>query len=389
MVLCACIAYEAWPAALAVFSVAALTDWLDGWWARRFGRGTTLGRSLDPLADKVLVGAAFIYLIPVAGAGVPPWMVTVVVCRELLVTGLRGVVEATGQKFGADWFGKLKTVLQCAVLIGVFAILSLRDRSWAADALPALEVVLSGPAVRDAGGDRRQHDAVRRQGGQAAAVTTAPRYNPEEEDHRMVTLFVAGQPVGTLADAEKLIPEFIARNYPIEFRDDSGDWSARSSRQRPTPAEPLVPWDPDHHPGRDGPAACRTRLDVRGGQEAAGLGMTYSVTWTLAAIQQTRPVDRGRGRPGSPFGQAAAFDRLRPSAIPATWAIPGRATPGSWYGTSSASTTTSMTRPLTRPVHVSSAPPVGIDRRYNLRHRPPRRRHPCPTSSASPSSAAG
>ena len=141
VVLCACIAYEAWPAALAVFSVAALTDWLDGWWARRFGRGTALGRSLDPLTDKVLVGAAFIFLIPVAGAGIWPWMVAVVVCRELLVTGLRGVVEATGQKFGADWFGKLKTVLQCAVLVGVFVILSLRDRPWSADALLVLEVV--------------------------------------------------------------------------------------------------------------------------------------------------------------------------------------------------------------------------------------------------------
>lgn len=141
VVLCACIAHEAWPAALVVFSIAALTDWLDGWWARTFDRGTALGRSLDPLTDKVLVGAAFIFLIPVAGAGVAPWMVAVVVCRELLVTGLRGVVEATGKQFGADWFGKLKTVLQCAVLAGVFALLSLRDRSWAADALPALEAV--------------------------------------------------------------------------------------------------------------------------------------------------------------------------------------------------------------------------------------------------------
>jgi CDP-diacylglycerol--glycerol-3-phosphate 3-phosphatidyltransferase len=140
VVLCACIAAEAWPAALAVFSAAALTDWLDGWWARKYDRGSALGRTLDPLTDKVLVGAAFIYLIPVEAAGVSPWMVAVVVCRELFVTGLRGVVEATGKKFGADWFGKLKTVLQCAVLIGAFVILSLRGRTWAADVLPALGV---------------------------------------------------------------------------------------------------------------------------------------------------------------------------------------------------------------------------------------------------------
>lgn len=61
----------------------------------------------------------------------------------------------------------------------------------------------------------------------------------------MVTLFVAGQPVGTLADAEKLIPEFITRNYPIEFRDDSGELVGTFfPKQRPTPPEPLVPWDP-------------------------------------------------------------------------------------------------------------------------------------------------
>ena len=61
----------------------------------------------------------------------------------------------------------------------------------------------------------------------------------------MVTLLVAGQPVGTLADAEKLIPEFITRNYPIEFRDDSGKLALRFfPKQRPTPPEPLVPWDP-------------------------------------------------------------------------------------------------------------------------------------------------
>ncbi len=138
VVLFACIDHGLWAAGLAVFALAALTDWLDGWWARRFDQGTPLGRSLDPLTDKVLIGGAFIFLIPVDGAGVAPWMVAVVVCRELLVTGLRGMVEAAGKKFGADWFGKLKTVLQCAALVGVLLILSLRERPWAADAAAAL-----------------------------------------------------------------------------------------------------------------------------------------------------------------------------------------------------------------------------------------------------------
>ena len=122
VVLFVCITREWWPAGLVVFAAAALTDWLDGWWARRFGPLSAVGRSLDPLTDKVLVCGAFIYLMADPRTGVLPWMVTVVVCRELLVTGLRGIVEATGAKFGADWFGKLKTVLQVATIFGVLGV---------------------------------------------------------------------------------------------------------------------------------------------------------------------------------------------------------------------------------------------------------------------------
>jgi len=140
VVIFVCTVHAAWFAALMVFVVACITDWLDGWWARRYGPLSLIGRNLDPLADKVLVCGSFIYLILVPLAGIDPWMVVVVVSRELLVTGIRGMVEATGKKFGADWFGKLKMGLQCAVLIGVFLILWLRERS-AADALSVLEPV--------------------------------------------------------------------------------------------------------------------------------------------------------------------------------------------------------------------------------------------------------
>ena len=122
IVLFVCIAHEAWLPGLIVFSAACVTDWLDGWWARRYGPLTLVGRNLDPLADKILVCGAFIYLIQVKAASIEPWMVVVVVGRELAVTGIRGMVEATGKKFGADWFGKLKMILQCAVLIGVLLI---------------------------------------------------------------------------------------------------------------------------------------------------------------------------------------------------------------------------------------------------------------------------
>ena len=123
------IASERWGGAMIVLAVAVATDWLDGWWARRFDCGTPLGRNLDPLTDKVLVAGAFIFLIPVPGVRIEPWLVTVVVGRELLVTGLRGMVEATGKTFAADWFGKFKTVLQFAVLFAALGI----ERFWPGD----------------------------------------------------------------------------------------------------------------------------------------------------------------------------------------------------------------------------------------------------------------
>ncbi len=141
VVLFVCIVYEWWLAGLIVFLVATATDWFDGWWARKYGPLTLVGRNLDPLADKVLVCGAFIYLIPVPQAGILPWMVTVVVCRELLVTGLRGMVEAAGKKFGADWFGKLKMGLQCAVLIGVLLLAWLRTLPGTSDVLAVLDPV--------------------------------------------------------------------------------------------------------------------------------------------------------------------------------------------------------------------------------------------------------
>src|SRR5262245_37166635 len=108
------IAFRQWPWCLAVFLLAAFTDWLDGWIARRWKMTSALGRSLDPLADKVLTCGAFTFLIPEGNADgwMTPWMVTVVVCRELIIATLRGYLESLGAKFGADWFGKVKTVLQ-------------------------------------------------------------------------------------------------------------------------------------------------------------------------------------------------------------------------------------------------------------------------------------
>ena len=100
-----------------LFAVAASTDWVDGWWARRFGQVSRLGRIFDPLVDKVIVCGAFILLAARGGAaGILPWMAVVVVVRELVVTAVRAEMERSGHDFSATLSGKLKMVLQCAAI---------------------------------------------------------------------------------------------------------------------------------------------------------------------------------------------------------------------------------------------------------------------------------
>jgi CDP-diacylglycerol---glycerol-3-phosphate 3-phosphatidyltransferase len=119
------ISYQFWAYSLIVFLAAAFTDWLDGFLARRWKMGTALGRNLDPLADKVLNCGAFIFLLPFGQADgwLLPWMVAMIVLRELIITSLRSFMEMAGAKFGADWLGKIKMVLQCAALIAIFILL--------------------------------------------------------------------------------------------------------------------------------------------------------------------------------------------------------------------------------------------------------------------------
>jgi CDP-diacylglycerol--glycerol-3-phosphate 3-phosphatidyltransferase len=119
------ISVDRWVWCIIVFAVAATTDWLDGYLARKQGLTSTLGRNLDPLVDKVLICGAYIFLLPKGvGAGwLLPWMVTVIVARELIITSLRSFLENRGATFGADWLGKLKMGLQCAALFAIFVYL--------------------------------------------------------------------------------------------------------------------------------------------------------------------------------------------------------------------------------------------------------------------------
>lgn len=115
-----CLVFDYYLIALVLFAIAAGTDWVDGFWARRYGQITQLGRILDPFADKIIICGTFIFL-----AAVPPtitgesaseitaWMAVVVVARELLVTALRSFFEEQGTDFSAKWAGKWKMLFQC------------------------------------------------------------------------------------------------------------------------------------------------------------------------------------------------------------------------------------------------------------------------------------
>jgi CDP-diacylglycerol--glycerol-3-phosphate 3-phosphatidyltransferase len=117
IVLFGVIEQERYAAATVLFLVAASTDWVDGWWARRFHQVSRLGRIFDPLVDKVIVCGAFILLAGRGGtSAILPWMAVVVVVRELVVTAIRAEMERTGHDFSAAFSGKIKMVLQCAAI---------------------------------------------------------------------------------------------------------------------------------------------------------------------------------------------------------------------------------------------------------------------------------
>ncbi len=104
-----------WAAAL--FSVASITDWLDGYLARRMGIVTIFGKFLDPIADKLIVMAALIMILPFNR--VPAWMVLAILGREIIITGLRGIASSEGIVIHASDLGKFKTIFQIVAIIGL------------------------------------------------------------------------------------------------------------------------------------------------------------------------------------------------------------------------------------------------------------------------------
>ena len=128
------IPFSAYQLALVLFVVAASTDWIDGWWARKFDQVTQLGRILDPFCDKMIICGTYIVLavemrdypwyIAISG-----WMAVVVVGREMLVTALRSFIEQSGGDFSAEMAGKLKMVFQCIAVAASLVMLTYTDVS--------------------------------------------------------------------------------------------------------------------------------------------------------------------------------------------------------------------------------------------------------------------
>jgi CDP-diacylglycerol--glycerol-3-phosphate 3-phosphatidyltransferase len=144
IVVFALIPLERYMEAVIVFVIAAGTDWIDGWYARKYQQVTKLGRIFDPFVDKIIICGTFIFLAAEQGSGITPWMAVVVMGREMLVTAIRGFIEQQGGDFSAQMAGKLKMVFQCVAAVA--SMLALRHyalnlsadapREWLFEPLP-------------------------------------------------------------------------------------------------------------------------------------------------------------------------------------------------------------------------------------------------------------
>lgn len=116
-------------AALILFVVASVTDFVDGEIARRYKSVTDFGKLMDPLVDKIMIAAAFISLVPLGA--IPAWAATIVVARDFLITGIRLLASSKGEVLPAENLGKHKTSWQIATVVFFLLLLAARELQFA------------------------------------------------------------------------------------------------------------------------------------------------------------------------------------------------------------------------------------------------------------------
>jgi len=126
------LSYSFFDLALIIFLLAAFTDWLDGYYARKRGLSTALGRIADPFVDKVIICGGFIIFIHMAKEIVVPWMVIIIVAREFLVSSIRGYSESKGIPFASNIWGKMKMFFQSVTISAILLYLAhFSNTGWA------------------------------------------------------------------------------------------------------------------------------------------------------------------------------------------------------------------------------------------------------------------
>lgn len=114
--------------ACAIFILASLTDWFDGFLARKYNLVTNFGKFMDPLADKLLVSSALICFTAMDSVNLPAWIVIVIISREFIISGFRLIASDNGIVIAASYWGKFKTVSQ--MIMSILLIVHLDNRAF-------------------------------------------------------------------------------------------------------------------------------------------------------------------------------------------------------------------------------------------------------------------
>lgn len=137
--------------ALAMFLAAVVTDWLDGYYARKMNAVSPFGKIADPIADKILVLGTLLALIRHKELDIPVWAVFLILMRELLIGGMRMLAAAQGKSVAAERTGKIKTAVQLVAVLLMLGIVVLRDRGmapkWLLDSAAPLTMLCAALAL--------------------------------------------------------------------------------------------------------------------------------------------------------------------------------------------------------------------------------------------------